>query len=114
MFHKSKEGYSHSLYSTDSSTNIGRIEKILVKEGQLIHQGDLLIQLDQREALNERASVQADIAPHTLQAQIAVAILTILSERDALDKDFVSKGFAYLQIPPSSSKTAKTEGKKTH
>ncbi|WP_139412941.1 HlyD family type I secretion periplasmic adaptor subunit [Bartonella mastomydis] len=92
--------------------NTGRIEKILVKEGQFVHQGDLLIQLDPREALNERARVQADIAQQTLQGQIAAAILAALSERDPLDKDFVTKGLAYLQISSSNNKTAKIEGEK--
>ncbi|MET3589385.1 multidrug efflux pump subunit AcrA (membrane-fusion protein) [Bartonella silvatica] len=92
--------------------NTGRIEKVLVKEGQFVHQGDLLIQLDQRETLNERARIQADIAQRTLQAQIAAAILTALSESDPLDKDFVTKGLAYLQVPDSSRKTAKMEGEK--
>ncbi|QEE08995.1 HlyD family type I secretion periplasmic adaptor subunit [Bartonella kosoyi] len=92
--------------------NTGRIEKILVKEGQFVHQGDLLIQLDPREALNERARVQADIAQQTLQAQIATAILAALSERDPLDTDFVTKGLSYLQIPASSSNTARLKGEK--
>ncbi|WP_156850476.1 HlyD family type I secretion periplasmic adaptor subunit [Bartonella refiksaydamii] len=92
--------------------NTGRIEKILVKEGQFVHQGDLLIQLDPREALNERARVQADIAQQTLQAQIAAAILAALSESNPLDKDFVTKGLAYLQIPPSNNNTARIEGGK--
>ncbi|UNE54904.1 HlyD family type I secretion periplasmic adaptor subunit [Bartonella machadoae] len=93
--------------------NTGRIEKILVKEGQFVHQGDLLIQLDQREAINERARVQADIAQQNLQAQIATAILTALRESDPLDKDFVTKGLAYLQVVPfSGNKTARMEGEK--
>ncbi|UTO27738.1 HlyD family type I secretion periplasmic adaptor subunit [Bartonella harrusi] len=93
--------------------NTGRIEKILVKEGQFVHQGDLLIQLDQREAINERARVQADIAQQTLQAQIATAILTALRESDPLDKDFVTKGLAYLQdVPSSGNKTVRIEGEK--
>ncbi|WP_455482285.1 HlyD family type I secretion periplasmic adaptor subunit [Bartonella sp. B35(2025)] len=92
--------------------NTGRVEKILVKEGQFVHQGDLLIQLDQREALNERARVQADIAQQTLQAQIAVAILATLRENDPLDKDFVIKGLTYLPSFSSSSEKVVTEGKK--
>ncbi|WP_375686386.1 biotin/lipoyl-binding protein [Bartonella sp. AC331YNZD] len=92
--------------------NTGRIEKVLVKEGQFVHQGDLLIQLDPREALNEYARVQADIAQQTLQAQIATAILTALHEGDPLDKDFVTKGLAYLPAPPSGNTTARIEGEK--
>lgn len=71
--------------------NTGRIEKIPVKERHFVHQGDLLIQLDSHEALNERARVQADIAQQSLQAQISAAILAALSERDPLNKDFVTK-----------------------
>ncbi|GAA5094080.1 hypothetical protein [Bartonella acomydis] len=68
--------------------------------------------MDPREALNERARTQADIAQQTLQGQVAAAILAALSERDPLDKDFVTKGLAYLQISSSSNKTAKMKGEK--
>ncbi|ETS08053.1 biotin/lipoyl-binding protein [Bartonella henselae] len=81
-----RSDYSHYLYPAGSSAKYRpRIEKILVEE-QFVHQGDFLIQLDPRKALNERARVQADIVRQIFQAQITVAILVALSEQDPLIK----------------------------
>ena len=84
----------------------GKIVSILVHEGQRVHAGDLLVQLDTTAARSDIKRVRASIEQQRLDANVARAIIKPLMTRDPADRDFVDVGRSTFE----REGTAKAEG----
>jgi membrane fusion protein (multidrug efflux system) len=57
---------------------VGQVERVLVKDNQAVHEGDVLVELDDRDLVARRAAAKADLGAaqaqlHAAQTQLAIA-----------------------------------------
>lgn len=85
----------------------GKVQNILIREGQVVQAGDVLIILDSTSTESEVRRISTEIKRQKLMAAISDAIITSLDKQDPSTADFIKVGverFQYILVHSADGK----------